>query len=67
MGIGNDALPVQPFASVAVMVTDGAPEAVGVPLKSPLEFKLKPGGGVPAVIAKVMGVALLPLAVNVVE
>ena len=51
IGIVKEPLPTQRFASVAVMVTVGLEEAVGVPVKLPSLAKDNPGGSVPAVTA----------------
>ena len=50
-----------PFA--AVTVPANVPEAVGVPERIPADVRLRPGGRVPAVTEKVMGV--VPVAVYV--
>ena len=61
----NTALPVRPFASVAVMVVEEAPGCVGVPTITPLELsRLKPGGS--PVLLHVYG-AVPPVAWNVME
>ena len=61
-------LPVQPFASVAVMVRlVPAPfEAVGVPLSTPAVVNVRPAGSVPLVTVKLCG-AVPPVAVIVCE
>ena len=51
--IAYDMLPVQPFASVAVMVKELDPSAVGVPAKVPPEESVKPVGKLPLATAYV--------------
>jgi len=58
---------VAPALSVTCTVKEDVPAVMGVPLSTPAELKLRPGGGVPTVIAQfVYGVAP-PLAANVCE
>ena len=51
------ALPVQPFASVAVTVKLEDPTAVGVPVRLPSPASVRPAGSEPLVTAKVYGLA----------
>jgi len=57
---------VHPLASFTVTVKLKVPVAVGVPVISPVDDKVNPGGKAPAVTAK-LGVPRHPVCVRVVE
>ena len=64
--IWNVCVALAPALSVTWTMKLYDPAVVGVPLKAPLELKLKPGGRVPLATVQVYG-AVPPDAVNVSE
>src|ERR1700722_17204335 len=60
-----DALPLQPFPSVAAIVKLKTPVWVVVPVSTPVPERGRPAGGAPLGMAKVAGVTAPPLCVIV--